>query len=191
MRAEAETVILRALDAATNQSIRSRDHGPAHWRAVARLAVNLNYADAVARGDATTEPVTCLLFGLLHDCQRASEYSDPEHGPRAAKLARRIARRLKLPLTSQQLDVLCYALEHHDRGAVALHPVVAACWDADRLTLGRVGERVDPALLSTAAVAIPGALDGWLWRAQELTRSQQGNGWSWFVDRLNEELQYA
>src|SRR5262245_60049335 len=57
-------------------------HGEQHWRAVAHAGLVL----CRALPDADAEVV--FLFGLLHDSRRRNENRDPEHGPRAARLAR-------------------------------------------------------------------------------------------------------
>jgi uncharacterized protein len=90
-----------------------------------------------------------LLFAATHDTQRHNEFSDPEHGERAAQLIRRLADEGRLALTAEQLDRLLTALRDHDRGETTDDVTVGACWDADRLTLWRVGITPDHRFLST------------------------------------------
>jgi uncharacterized protein len=56
----------------------------------------------------------------------------------------------ELPIREAQLVKLQAALVDHDRGLVSIDPTIGACWDADRLELGRAGVKVRPDLLSTS-----------------------------------------
>lgn len=129
-----------AEERATPLSLASLDHGPRHWRDVARIA----HAIMPPKAD----PNVVFLFAALHDTQRQDEFSDPEHGERAARLARRLQRTAGIEITSAQMRQLEFAVRHHDEGDTCDGPTVGACWDADRLTLGRVGKVVDPSYLS-------------------------------------------
>lgn len=122
-------------------------HGPAHWM---RVAAN---GAALAARTADADAAVVEAFALIHDARRQSEGGDdPEHGPRAATFARDLAASGVLPLDSEHLAMLAAACERHEAGKVTRHPTIAACWDADRLELARLGIRPRPALLSTAAV---------------------------------------
>lgn len=88
---------------------------------------------------------------------RENDGRDPEHGPRAAALARELAADGLLPV---ELDTLVEACELHADGLVTDDPVVGACWDADRLDLWRVGQIVDPSLLSTTEARRPERIGG-------------------------------
>ena len=90
-----------------------------------------------------------LLFALLHDTRRRNDGRDPEHGPRAARLAREI-NDATLGLSHARLDVLARAIHDHTHAARSDDPTIAVCFDADRLNLWRVGITPDPSLLSTA-----------------------------------------
>ena len=86
------------------------------------------------------------------------------------------------------------ALRGHDHGEISDDPTIGACWDADRLTLPRLGIKVDHELLSTpqakaldAAGAVIGQDDcdwewiGWVYQyvgklAKQL-EDQQGPVW--------------
>ncbi|MCU0605178.1 MAG: hypothetical protein MUC33_21255 [Desulfobacterales bacterium] len=50
-----------------------------------------------------------------------------------------------------RLDLLKGAIFDHTAGLISTDPTVGACWDADRLDIGRVGFVPDPAYFSTAA----------------------------------------
>lgn len=144
---------------------RSRWHGEQHWLGVTAAAVRI-----LERGS-PADPVVLLAFCLLHDSQRRSEGRDPNHGERAAEFADSLRGKL-LRLGDGHRRVLRRALTDHDRGKTSSHPTIGACWDADRLTLPRVGITVDPRKLSTAvgrelaaergAVPDPAACD-WDW----------------------------
>ena len=120
-------------------------HGPWHWLKVAHNAERL--ADQTEGADR----VVAQFFGLLHDCERITDGTDPQHGVRAAGFARALFEEGKLPINAKQLKLLCTACERHDLGEVSTDPTIGVCWDADRLELPRVGITVDPKLLSTAA----------------------------------------
>lgn len=122
----------------------SRIHGAAHALEVAAAGVRLIEAGAAA------DPSVVLAFAILHDSQRQSEGHDPEHGARAADLAEQLAGDAH-HLNDSQLELLCEALVEHDRGGISSDPTIGTCWDADRLTLRRLGIAPRARLLSTAA----------------------------------------
>jgi HD superfamily phosphodiesterase len=120
-------------------------HGDAHWRTVATIAHSLLDVEPLA------DPAVVFAFALLHDAMRRDDGRDPLHGPRAAALAKDLHRDGALRLADHQLSVLCSALAAHADGTTTGDPTTAVCWDADRLTLGRVGIRPDARFLSSAA----------------------------------------
>lgn len=117
-------------------------HGPGHWRAVERNAIDLA---ATSGADLTV----VRLFAVLHDSKRKNENTDREHGPRAAAWAAEL-RGKYFVLGDQQFDLLTSACEGHDRGMTSDDPTIGTCWDADRLELPRVGVVPDPRFFSTA-----------------------------------------
>lgn len=119
------------------------DHGPAHWFNVLRLGEALCDADPRA-----SWPVVCA-FAFLHDHARADERADPEHGERAAAAAPLVLKAAGVALTRGERKLLLAAIADHAHGATSPDPTVAACWDADRLDLIRVGTVPDPKFLST------------------------------------------
>jgi uncharacterized protein len=125
--------------------LKMTDHGPAHWEQVERNAIKL--ADRTFNCDKKV----VRLFAILHDCKRENEFDDPDHGRRAAQVAKDLHGQGKLPVTSEQLEKLIYALELHNDGQISDDPTIGACWDADRLDLIRVGVMPDPVFLSTEA----------------------------------------
>jgi uncharacterized protein len=123
------------------------DHGVAHWARV--LENGLRLAEETG---ANIEVVQ--LFAVLHDCRRVNEWTDPDHGPRAAGFARTLQGRVfELPEPEFRLLHRACAGHTHER----THPdiTVQTCWDADRLDLGRVGITPDPRRLCTETARRP------------------------------------
>jgi len=80
---------------------------------------------------------------------RHNEDTDPKHGQRASRYARE-HRRL-IHLNDRQFSLLqracaghTFARPHYRAG---IDPTLAACWDGDRLDIGRVGKTPDPRYL--------------------------------------------
>jgi uncharacterized protein len=134
-------------------SLASTLHGPRHWRAVARVGIEL----AARVPGADLELVA--LFALLHDAQRWTDGHDPEHGARAATLAGELHERGVLDLAPDRLGLSRHACTLHADGQTSADPTVGVCWDADRLNLWRVGITPARRLLSTAAARAPALLD--------------------------------
>lgn len=119
------------------------DHGPAHWARVLNNGLRL-----AKHTGADIEIVR--LFALLHDACRQNEYTDPDHGRRAAELAGELNGKA-FALDAKRMRVLTAALTWHSAGKIKANATVMTCWDADRLDLTRLGLRVDPRLLCTDA----------------------------------------
>ena len=118
-------------------------HGPAHWARV-------RYHGLMIGAECGSDLTVVELFAFLHDSKRLNEYSDPEHGARAADYATSLNGSF-FTLNANQLDLLCKAMRGHSGGQVHRDPTIQTCWDADRLDLGRVGIRPDPYFLSSLA----------------------------------------
>ena len=117
-------------------------HGLAHWLRVKKNALkiaNCNGADKEL----------CILFALFHDCQRANEGQDPYHGPCAAKLVATLNNSDMFSISNSQMQTLVHAIKYHTEVLYDSDPTVGACWDADRMDLGRVGVVPDYRLLNT------------------------------------------
>lgn len=115
----------------------SPDHGERHWRAVAAIGFE------IARRDGRADPAVCLAFAVLHDCRRISEYRDPRHGPAAARMAR-ASQVLPALIGAERTEIVAHACHDHEGGPPRPGaPLIGACFDADRFTLGRVG--IEPA----------------------------------------------
>lgn len=122
-------------------------HGAPHWGRVRENGLRL--AELTGARVHVVE-----LFALLHDSQRQNEYTDPEHGWRAARFAESLAGEV-FDISSGDLALLVEACEGHSSGRIEADVTVATCWDADRLDLGRVGHYPDPERLCTDAARVP------------------------------------
>ena len=90
------------------------------------------------------------LFAYFHDARRTNENRDEGHGARGAVLARQLQGKL-IRASDDEMDLLCYACEHHSDGILQGDPTVLTSWDADRLDRGRVGIDPNPRYLCTEA----------------------------------------
>lgn len=122
-------------------------HGPSHWLRVECFGLYLAERTGAV-------PTIVRLFARLHDCCRANENWDPEHGHRAANFATSLRGDL-LNITDDQFELLAYAMRLHNDGLTCDDPTVGTCWDADRLDLGRVGIEPDPEFMSTPVGRMP------------------------------------
>lgn len=106
-------------------------HGVTHWARVMENGLRIaetNGADA--------EVVT--LFALFHDSRRVNERIDNGHGQRGGDFARTLRGSL-VHLEDDRFELLYEACRTHTDGLTEADPTIQACWDADRLDLGRVG----------------------------------------------------
>ena len=110
-------------------------HGPEHW---ARVERNGLYIAEQTGADKTI----VRLFALFHDCRRINDAIDPGHGLRGAKYAAKIKHEL-INISADDFDKLYYACEWHTDKTETDDITVAACWDADRLDICRVGYIVE------------------------------------------------
>ncbi len=118
-------------------------HGLGHWTRVYEnglrlsecLEINMRLIEA---------------FALLHDSCRETDGDDDGHGNRAVAYVRELRSDYLDNLTDRDVQLLCEACAGHSD--MRSHPnlTIQACWDADRLDIGRVGLAVDPAYLNTA-----------------------------------------
>ena len=108
-------------------------HGVPHWSRVwfhgRRLAASMD-----------VNPAVLAWFAFLHDSQRHNDGRDPLHGHRAADFAVGLRRDGQVgELAKTEFEHLCEAMRLHSDGHTVSDPAIIACWDADRLDLGRVG----------------------------------------------------
>jgi len=118
-------------------------HGLDHW---ARVREN----GLLIAGKVGANEDVVRLFALFHDSRRVGEQRDKGHGQRGGELARMLRWTL-FDLGDQEFDLLYHACALHTDGLTDADPTIQACWDADRLDLGRCGITVSPALLCTDA----------------------------------------
>lgn len=119
------------------------DHGARHWARVRHNGLLL-----AEKTGANTRVIE--LFAFLHDAERHDEWQDPLHGVRSAMLVNDLHGVL-FQASNEELGLLMHACHHHSDGLLDADITVQTCWDADRLDLGRVGIKPDPAFLCTAA----------------------------------------
>ena len=118
-------------------------HGVPHW---SRVWVH----GRMLAAELDLDPAVLAWFAFMHDSQRSNDGWDPHHGRRAADLAARLRRRSVLTeLDASGFERLCEAMRLHSDGHTTGDATVLACWDADRLDLGRVGIRPQPFRLCT------------------------------------------
>ncbi|HTS89365.1 MAG TPA: hypothetical protein VMG41_12810 [Gemmatimonadales bacterium] len=139
-------------------------HGVLHW---GRVHENGRLLAERLRADAEI----VALFALFHDARRVNENRDPGHGLRGGELARSLRGTLIHP-DDRRFELLQEACRLHTDGLTTGDLTLQACWDADRLDLGRVGIRPDPrflcsdaarqlCLLHTAAPSRTGSRPSW------------------------------
>lgn len=122
-------------------------HGIRHWARVRRNG------RIIAQHVAGVDLLVLDLFAVLHDSQRRDGWEDPSHGWRAMAHCRKLHGDDRLGLDEWQFLQLLKAMEHHsEQGVKPLSVTVAACWNADRYDLGRVGIEPDDAYLATGAM---------------------------------------
>lgn len=123
----------------------SYHHGEKHWRGVAQAGWYLAAADPRVDLDAL------FLFAVLHDSRRENEFDDPDHGSRAASRLWNPADPASDVWPGPTKSELATALHIHNGAhpSEVANATVAACLDADRLNLWRVGKRPNPDLLCT------------------------------------------
>ena len=125
-------------------SLVSMFHGEDHWRQVASIGLDL------AARTPGCDPIVVVLFALLHDAQRIGDDPDPPHGARGAALARSLDLG-RFGFSREQLALMEAACRDHTGGGLSDDPTIGTCWDADRLTLWRVGIEPAARYMSTAA----------------------------------------
>ena len=116
-------------------------HGPDHW---ARVERNGLY---VAQKTGANKTIV-QLFAVFHDCMRLNDHVDPGHGRRGAEYAAQIKDEL-IDIPQNDFDKFYYACEWHTDKVGVDDITIAACWDADRLDIDRVGYRLDPQYMNS------------------------------------------
>jgi len=115
-------------------------HGVIHWNRVFDNGTKLSEQQGV-------NVRVVQLFSVFHDACRRNEHRDKYHGSRGAELA--IKLRKYCPLDDTEFALLTTACELHTNTLNHENITVQACFDSDRLDLGRVGIYPDPDRLCT------------------------------------------
>ncbi len=118
-------------------------HGVAHWARVLENGLRITEANGA-------DPEVVTLFALFHDSRRVNEDRDDDHGLRGGELARSLRGEL-VHLDDDRFALLFEACRLHTDGLTVGDRTLLACWDADRLDLGRVGITPEPHRLGTKA----------------------------------------
>jgi uncharacterized protein len=106
-------------------------HGVVHWARVLENGLRISEVTGADRD-------IISLFAVFHDSRRVNEQRDEDHGLRGAELAKSLRGSL-VHLDDQRFEILFEACRLHSDGLTAGDATLQACWDADRLDLGRVG----------------------------------------------------
>ena len=133
--------ILQVRSYVLTHSNQSGCHGIDHWDRV--------YANGQRLITPEVKPLVVGLFAYLHDSCRYDDGEDLEHGPRAAELIETLRTSLLKDISDEDIHLLKEACRLHTVADRTGNPTVDACFDADRLDLGRVGIIPDPARLAT------------------------------------------
>ncbi len=94
-------------------------------------------------------PLVVGLFAYLHDFCREDDGNDLEHGPRAAAFIDTVRDTLLMDVSDEEIQLLKEACRLHTVTDKTGEPTFDACFDADRLDLGRVGIIPVPARMAT------------------------------------------
>ena len=105
-------------------------NGISHWERVECNGLLLATPDC--------DVTVIRLFAYLHDSCRVDDSYDEEHGPRAAKMIESLRETLLKDLSDEQFRLLQEACRLHTNTHSTGNPTIDACFDADRLDLGRV-----------------------------------------------------
>ena len=116
-------------------------HGVSHWERVERNGLLLATPDC--------DLTVIRLFAYIHDSCRENDGCDVQHGPRAAKMMNSLRHTLLKDLSDHQFELLQTACDLHTTVHRTGDPTIDACFDADRLDLGRVNITPDPAKMAT------------------------------------------
>ena len=116
-------------------------HGLDHWDRV--------YANGQMLITRKVNPLVIGLFAYLHDYCREDDGDDLQHGPRAAEFIDTVRDTLLRDVSDDDIHLLKEACRLHTVVDRTGNPTIDACFDADRLDLGRVGIIPDPARMAT------------------------------------------
>jgi len=120
----------------------SHIHGPGHWARVERNGIYL--------GEQVGADLDIIkLFALFHDSKRQNDSIDPGHGKRGAEYAKKLRNKL-FEISDRQFNCFYNACRLHTRQIHTKDITMGACWDADRLDLGRIGFQPSSKFMNTS-----------------------------------------
>lgn len=111
-------------------------HGLTHWDRVFENGQKL-------LDEGVNEKVVAA-FAYTHDVFRNNDGNDYGHGPRASEMIKSIRNTYLGFLNNDEFELLCEACKLHTVSEGTDNPTLNACFDSDRLDLGRVGIIPDP-----------------------------------------------
>ena len=136
-----EEIILRTREYALLHASIQGIHGVSHWDRVYQNGLRLITPEV--------KPLVIGLFAYLHDSCRMDDGEDIQHGERAARLVDSVRDTLLYDVSDEDICLLKEACRLHTVAVRTGNPTVDACFDADRLDLGRVGIVPDPERMAT------------------------------------------
>lgn len=136
-----DEIILRTREYVLAHANSGGFHGLDHWDRVYNNGQRLLTPDV--------RPIVVGLFAYLHDSCRIDDGEDLEHGPRAADYIEVIRDSLLKEVCDEDIELLKKACRLHTVAEKTGDPTIDACFDADRLDLGRVGIDPDPERMAT------------------------------------------
>jgi len=114
-------------------------HGIQHWL---RVIINGRF---IAKKTSINLKVL-ELFAILHDSRRWSDGEDSDHGMRAAEYSENLVGKW-FEADKEEMRRLRIACRYHSDGKMHPDPTIQACWDSNRLDLGRKGIKPESSLL--------------------------------------------
>lgn len=126
-------------------------HGLPHWQRVERNGILLSMEKhaGVYQFNKNVKLNVIRAFAYLHDKWRVDNYSDLEHGARAAKMLCGIRDSILSELDDEEFYLLETACRLHTTTHKTGNLTIDICFDADRLDLNRVGIIPDPSRMAT------------------------------------------
>lgn len=110
-------------------------HGIDHWTRVLQNGIIL------CDKNPNLNKNIIIAFSFFHDVGRTREDDEPIHGYNGGR--RLLKYKYKINLTKEEIDKCYEACVDHTHTRHHKDPQIAACWDADRLDLYRVGVMPD------------------------------------------------
>ena len=141
MESKDHIIIQRVRDYVQKYSCVGGFHGIEHWDRV--------YGNGLLLAASDANPLVVGLFAYLHDSCRDGDGEDLQHGPRAAVFIDEVRDVLLWDVGDEEIALLKEACRLHTTSQQTGNPTIDACFDADRLDLGRVGIIPDPDKMAT------------------------------------------